>query len=48
MDLQELGISADSQLKSLGVEKPPERAAGRIVATVSELVERLRTEAKVI
>ncbi|HJN96541.1 MAG: electron transfer flavoprotein subunit beta [Gammaproteobacteria bacterium] len=44
----DLGVDASSALKTLGVSPPPERSAGVKVESVAELVEKLRTEAKVI
>tara|TARA_B100000959_G_scaffold285177_1_gene359096 strand:- start:908 stop:1657 length:750 start_codon:yes stop_codon:yes gene_type:complete len=44
----DLGVDASSGLKTLGVSPPPERSAGVKVESVAELVEKLRTEAKVI
>jgi len=41
-------VDASSALKTLGVSPPPERSAGVKVESVAELVEKLRTEAKVI
>ena len=44
----DLGVDASSALKTLGVSPPPERSAGVKVESVAELVEKLRTGAKVI
>ena len=44
----DLGVSVASRLRTLSVEPPPERSAGIKVASVDELITRLRTEAKVI
>lgn len=44
----ELGVSVASRVRTLSVEPPPERSAGIKVASVDELITRLRTEAKVI
>jgi electron transfer flavoprotein beta subunit len=42
------GVDITPHLKTLKVEEPPTRKAGIKVASVSELVEKLRNEAKVI
>ena len=44
----DLGVEAASNVKVLKVEPPPARAAGVIVESVEELVDKLRNEAKVI
>ncbi len=44
----DLGVSVASRLRTLSVEPPPERSAGIKVASVDELITRLKTEAKVI
>lgn len=44
----DLGVSVESRIRTLSVEPPPERQAGIKVASVDELVHRLKTEAKVI
>jgi electron transfer flavoprotein beta subunit len=44
----DLGVDTSSGLKILSVSPPPERSAGIKVESVAELVEKLRTEAKVI
>ena len=43
-----LGVDATPRLTTLKVSEPPVRKAGRKVASVAELVELLKTEAKVI
>ncbi|MCK8637738.1 EtfB protein [Parasaccharibacter sp. TMW2.1882] len=43
-----LGVDLTPHLKVVSVAEPPERKAGVIVETVEELVEKLKTEAKVI
>ena len=45
---EELGVQIMSNIKTLSVAPPDERAAGIKVESVSELVEKLQTEAKVI
>jgi electron transfer flavoprotein beta subunit len=44
----ELGVDTKPRLKTVKVEAPAERASGIIVKSVSELVEKLKNEAKVI
>ncbi len=48
MTPDELGIDISPRLTTLAVNNPPERAAGVKVASVSELVEKLKTEAGVL
>ena len=45
---EDLGVDATPRLTTLKVVEPPKRQAGVMVASVSELVDRLRNEAKVI
>jgi len=45
---QELSVDVAPRLTTVRVEPPAERAAGIIVASVTELVEKLKNEAKVI
>jgi electron transfer flavoprotein beta subunit len=45
---EELGVDIAPRLKTLKVEEPPRRQAGVKVASVAELVDKLRREAKVI
>lgn len=44
----ELGVDVTPRLQTLKVAEPPQRQAGVKVASVAELVNKLRTEAKVI
>jgi len=44
----ELGVDVTPRVKTLKVSPPPERKAGIKVGSVEELVDKLRTEAKVI
>jgi len=44
----ELGVEVAPRLKTLKVSEPPKRSAGVIVPDVATLVQKLRTEAKVI
>ncbi|WP_137125807.1 electron transfer flavoprotein subunit beta/FixA family protein [Roseomonas sp. HF4] len=44
----DLGVDVTPRLTVLKVEEPPKRQAGKKVASVQELVEKLRAEAKVI
>src|SRR5258705_334780 len=43
-----LGVDVAPRVKTLRVQEPPKRSAGKIVKSVQELVEKLRNEAKVI
>jgi electron transfer flavoprotein beta subunit len=43
-----LGVDVAPRLKTLRVQEPPKRSAGKIVKSVQELVDKLRNEAKVI
>ena len=45
---EELHVDASPRIETLKVSPPPERAAGVIVESVDELVEKLKNEAKVI
>jgi electron transfer flavoprotein beta subunit len=45
---EELGVDIAPRLKLLKVEEPPRRQSGVKVASVAELVDKLRREAKVI
>jgi electron transfer flavoprotein beta subunit len=44
----DLGVDPTPRLTVLKVTEPPKRVAGKKVASVAELVQKLRTEAKVI
>ena len=44
----DLGVDAANAIANSGVNPPPARAAGQIVETVEQLVEKLATEAKVL
>jgi electron transfer flavoprotein beta subunit len=44
----DLGVDVAPRLTVLKVEEPPKRQAGKKVASVQELVDKLRNEAKVI
>jgi len=44
----ELEVDIGSRLKTLSVDAPAQRSAGIIVESVAELVNKLKTEAKVI
>jgi electron transfer flavoprotein beta subunit len=48
IELDSMGLDTANRLTTLEVEAPETRAAGVIVNSVSELVEKLRNEAKVI
>ncbi len=43
-----LGVDVAPRLKTLKVQEPPKRSAGKLVKSVQELVEKLKNEAKVI
>ncbi len=45
---EDLGVDVTPRLETIKVVEPPPRKAGVIVASVAELVEKLRNEAKVI
>jgi len=45
---EELNVDLVPRLKTLKVSPPPERAAGIIVKSIEELVDKLKNEAKVI
>ncbi|NBI47730.1 MULTISPECIES: electron transfer flavoprotein subunit beta/FixA family protein [Burkholderia] len=45
---EDLGVDVRARLKTLKVSEPPKRAAGVKVADVKTLVEKLKTEAKVL
>ena len=45
---EELGVNVAPRLKTLKVVEPPKRAAGVMVPDVKTLVEKLKTEAKVL
>lgn len=44
----DLGVEVEARVRVIGYELPPERAAGEIVESVDELVNKLRNDAKVI
>jgi len=48
ISLEDLGVDASPRLTTVKVEEPPAREAGITVGSVSELVEKLKNEAKVI
>jgi len=48
VSLEDLGVDASPRLTTVKVEEPPAREAGITVGSVSELVEKLKNEAKVI
>jgi len=43
-----LGVDIAPRLKTLKVQEPPKRSAGQVVKNVTELVQKLKNEAKVI
>ncbi len=44
----DLGVDASPRLSTLKVDEPPKRQGGKMVQSTAELVEKLRSEAKVI
>lgn len=48
LDIECLNVDTAARLETISVAEPPERPAGVMVKTVTDLVEKLRTEAKVI
>lgn len=48
IELASLGLDTASRLRVLSVEEPPARKAGVMVASVDELIEKLKNEAHVI
>jgi electron transfer flavoprotein beta subunit len=48
LTLDALGVEAKPKVRVLKVEPPPARKAGVKVASVQELVEKLKNEAKVL
>ena len=48
IDASELGVDIKPRIEQIKVEEPPKRKAGIKVANVSELVQKLKNEAKVI
>ena len=48
IDVNEIGVNVDKRVQTIEVQLPPEREAGIKVENVSELVDKLRNEAKVI
>ncbi|KAJ2726697.1 putative electron transfer flavoprotein subunit [Coemansia sp. Benny D115] len=45
---EDLGVDIKSRLQTLKVTEPPKRQGGKIVASVDELLDKLRNEAKVL
>ena len=48
LNASDLGVDTKSRIEQIKVEEPPKRKAGIKVASVSELVQKLKNEAKVI
>ncbi len=48
LNASDLGVDTKARIEQIKVEEPPKRKAGIKVATVSELVQKLKNEAKVI
>ena len=45
---EDQNVDASPRVKTLKVSPPPERAAGIVVESVDELIDKLKNEAKVI
>ena len=48
MNASDLGVDISARIEQIRVEEPPKRKAGIKVSSVSELVQKLKNEAKVI
>lgn len=48
IDVSSLGIDIEPKLETLSVAEPPKRPPGIMVNNVNELIEKLRTDAKVL
>ena len=48
LNASDLGVDISPRIEQIRVEEPPKRKAGIKVASVSELVHKLKNEAKVI
>ena len=48
INASDLGVDTKARIEQIKVEEPPKRKAGIKVANVSELVQKLKNEAKVI
>ena len=48
INASDLGVDINPRIEQIKVEEPPKRKAGIKVANVSELVQKLKNEAKVI
>jgi len=48
INLADMGIDVEPRLIVESVESPSERVGGKILASVDELIDKLRNEAKVI
>ena len=48
MNASDLGVDVTPKIQQIKVEEPPKRKAGIKVASVAELVQKLKNEAKVI
>ena len=48
LNASDLGVDISPRIEQIKVEEPPKRKAGIKVASVSELVHKLKNEAKVI
>ncbi|MGH1543393.1 MAG: electron transfer flavoprotein subunit beta/FixA family protein [Arenicella sp.] len=48
LEVEELGVDISPRLETVTINNPPERSAGQIVGSVTELVEKLKSEAGVL
>jgi electron transfer flavoprotein beta subunit len=48
LNAKDMGVDLKNRIEQLKVEEPPKRKAGIKVASVAELVSKLKNEAKVI
>ena len=48
LNASDLGVDVSARIQQIKVEEPPKRKAGIKVASVAELVQKLKNEAKVI
>ena len=48
LPIADLGVDVTPRTELLSVESPPSRAAGVILETVDDLIDKLKNEAKVI
>ena len=48
LDVSSLGVDVSNRIETLTISEPAKREAGILVGSVDELVEKLRSEAKVL